>query len=100
MRKISAMYEWSGGTDYMHLCVECRNCKKYVTGKRTTYKCKSYGDTEDPHTNWNPAHIACRAFNQNPPEIPVYSQGTGKRIVYRNDDQIDGQMTIADFIGI
>lgn len=72
MRKISKMYEWSGGTDYRYLCAECPNCIREVIGKRTRYKCRAYGVTEGTETDWNPADIACRHYGKPEPETPVF----------------------------
>lgn len=106
MRKISAMYEWSGGTDYRHVCKECPNCILVKAGKRTVHKCLSYGNTEYPATDWNPAHIACKAFGKTPPVIPVYKTKLKAPMVSSDtrssangqDDQLEGQMNIFDFI--
>ena len=72
MRKISAMYQWSGGTDPMHRCGECKNCITRPSGKKEIAKCKSYGDLETFRTDWNPNWIACKAFDRKPPKEPVY----------------------------
>lgn len=90
MRKISAMYAWSGGTEYRHVCKECRNCVR--AGKRDTYKCLSYG-TDGNATDWNPASIACKAFDQAPPEIPIFFTDAKKQ-----SEGLENQMTIFDFI--
>lgn len=99
MRKISAMYEWSGGTDYRHLCKECPNCIPVVINKRTVYKCMSYGNTACQATDWNPAHIACKAFGKTPPQIPVYKLKPKSASGSRQDEQIEGQMSIEDLSG-
>ena len=36
MRKISAMYQFSGGADPVHQCVECCNCKRFQRGSRSS----------------------------------------------------------------
>ncbi len=75
MRKISAMYQWSGGTDAKHSCSECKNCISVQRGKREVRKCVSYGNTEDPYTDWNPAYTACKAFDKKPPKKPILFTG-------------------------
>lgn len=95
MRKISAMYEWSGGTDYRHTCKECQNCIQIAKGKRTVHKCLSYGKSDSSATDWNAANIACRAFGKKPPKVPVFYSDFEKS---RQDDQLEGQMDIFDFI--
>lgn len=75
MRKISAMYQWSGGTDPKHSCGECKNCAFIQRGKREVRKCLSYGSTDDPYTDWNPAYIACKAFDKKPPKKPILFSG-------------------------
>lgn len=94
MRKISAMYQWSGGTDYRHTCYECKNCKKIKKGSRTVYKCLSYGDTSSVATDWKASYIACKAFNQTPPEIPVIKLGATKT---QEPELPDGQLSLFDF---
>lgn len=93
MRKVSAMYKWSGGTDYRNTCYECKNCRKIRKGSRTVYKCLSYGNTDSSATDWKPSYIACRAFNQVPPIIPVFEHGTGKA-----EEFPEGQMSLFDFM--
>lgn len=90
MRKISEMYEWSGGTDYRHTCKECKNCVIAWRGKRIVYKCRSYGISASSATDWNAANIACRNFDRTPPRIPVSHSV--------KNEEIDGQMNIFDFI--
>ena len=75
MRKISAMYQWSGGTDYRHVCHECDNCIKIQQGKREVCKCRSYGVTDNCDTNWKDSYIACKAFGKEPPEVPIFFAG-------------------------
>lgn len=93
MRKISAMYAWSGGTDYRHTCNECRNCVEVSSGKRKVHKCQSYGSSASSATDWNPANIACKAFNQTLPLTPIFFTDQTKQ-----DERLKGQMTIFDFI--
>lgn len=92
MRKISAMYQWSGGTDYRHTCYECRNCIK-VDKKRSIYKCRSYGITGSSATDWRASYIACKAFNQDPPEVPIFEikMAAVKELP-------EGQMSLFDFM--
>ena len=89
MRQISAMYEWSGGTDYRHTCYECSRCEAVNEGKRTVYRCKNY----DPDKNWNAANIACKFFGmvKNPP-LNLIREKKPEEI-----EEIK-QMTIFDFI--
>lgn len=93
MRKISQMYQWSGGTDYRHLCYECKHCIKVKRGSSLIDKCRAYG-TEGIETDWNRGYIACKEFNGLLPEVPIYEAGSSK-----NKD-CEGQMTIEDFLEI
>lgn len=93
MRKISAMYEWSGGTDYRRTCYECSRCKKLNIGKNSVYRCANY----DPNnTNWNAANIACKFFN----EIKVPPLVTVVKEKKRESEEavMPGQMNIFDFL--
>lgn len=94
MRKISAMYQWSGGTDYRHTCFECRNCVKVAHGRKTIYKCLSYGDTGSAGTDWKPSYIACKAFGKNPPEVPVIKLNAKRNT---EPELPEGQMSLFDF---
>lgn len=98
MRKISAMYEWSGGMDYRHTCGECKNCIRVQAGKRTVLKCMSYCVSASPASDWNANSMACRAFDRSPPKIPVSQSDFegGNRIT--GSEIIQGQMTIFDFL--
>lgn len=99
MAKISTMYRWSGGTDYHNTCYECTNCLRIKRGSRTGYKCQAYGVTEGHETDWNHANIACKHFNQPPPEIPVIELGRRKSERKESTGEIPGQMDIMDFLG-
>lgn len=97
MRKISKMYQWSGGTDYRNVCKWCCNLVKAKRNQRTVYKCKIYGITDIPDTDWQPQHIACKAFNAYYQGVPVIHGGQLEKAA---TDDIEGQMSIADIPGI
>lgn len=92
MRKISAMYEWSGGTDYRHTCYECNNCSKIKKGSRSVFKCRVYGNTDSDASDWKASYIACRHFDKPVPAVPVI------RITKREQDaqEIEGQLNIEE----
>lgn len=94
--KIEAMYEYSGGTDYRHLCTECNNFMRVFTGSRTVFKCRIYGDTASEASDWRASYIACKAFNQpydGRPLIDVLKHTSKKK----EETGCDGQMSIYDF---
>lgn len=94
MRKISAMYRWSGGTDYRHTCSECDHCIQRKAGSRLLHKCMVYGDTGSAASDWKPSYIACKNFNGPLPDIPVIRiSDTGA-----GSEDLDGQMSIFDFL--
>lgn len=93
MRKISAMYEWSGGTDYRHTCYECDNCIKITKGSRQVYKCLVYGDTSSAASDWKASYIACRHFNKPCPPIPVIKTA-GRQ---QEAEEIEGQLSLFDW---
>lgn len=95
MRKISAMYQYSGGTNYRRTCGECRNCIRVAKGKRSVYKCLAYGNTASNATDWKISYVACRAFDRDPPKIPVFKSGTG---MLEEESQFEGQISIFDFV--
>ena len=97
MRKISKMYQWSGGTDYRNVCNWCGNLVKTKRNQRTVHKCKIYGITDTPETDWQPQHIACKAYNLDYQGEPVIHGGQLKKTAV---DDIEGQMSIADIPGI
>lgn len=97
MRKISAMYQWSGGTDYRHTCSECKNCIKAKTGKRSVFKCLAYGNTGNAETDWKASFIACKAFDQDPPAVPIIKSGGREG---KADVETEGQISIFDFIEV
>lgn len=92
MRKISAMYRWSGGTDYRHTCYECSLCVRRKRGNRIVSKCLAYGDTASQASDWKESYIACKHFGGPVLEIPVIRLGSGREQV----EEIDGQMSIFD----
>lgn len=95
MRKISQMYQWSGGTDYRHTCYECKNCVKVRRGNRTVYKCMVYGNTDSEASDWKQSYIACKHFDKPPGGVPIVKMCEKKKQV--NAD-IEGQMNISDFL--
>lgn len=96
MRKISAMYQWSGGTDYRHTCYECKNCIKVKIGSRYVYKCLIYGNTGSSASDWKASFIACKAFGQDHPERPVIELGTKKQ----EQKFPEGQISLFDLPGL
>ena len=97
MRKISKMYQWSKGADYRNVCKWCRNLVKVQQRQRTAYKCRIYGVTETPETDWQPQHIACKAFNLDYQGVPVIQGGQRKK---KAAEDIEGQLSIADIPGV
>lgn len=71
MRRISEMYQRSGGTNYEHQCSECA---LFMIGKRC--RCRNY----ELDADWNPNWTACKFFTKD--EI----------------EEIQGQMNIFDFV--
>lgn len=96
MRKISKMYQWSGGTDYRNVCKWCCNLVKAKRNQRTVHKCRIYGITDTPETDWQPQHIACKAFNMDYRGLPVIQGGRRES----KAEEIEGQMSLADIPGI
>lgn len=94
MRKISAMYRLSGGTDPTHQCVECCNCKRFQRGSRKVYKCMLYGNTDSEASDWNAMSTACKLFNMQHRPLPE----AAREIPPDEDGAIAGQMSIFDFI--
>ena len=93
MRKISAMYQYSGGADYTHCCCECKNFIVCERGKKNVNKCKAYGVTEGPESDWKATYMACRQFN-----IPAQGEG----LLYslqreKGQKEMEGQMSLNDF---
>lgn len=94
MRKISAMYEWSGGTDYRHTCYECNNCRQFQKGGRKVYKCLAYGNTDSVASDWKASYIACRHFNKPCPPLPIIK--TVRR--EQAPDVMEGQISLFEFL--
>ena len=94
MRKISAMYQFSGGADLVHQCVECCNCKRFQRGSRKVYKCMLYGNTNSEASDWNSMSMACKLFNVQYHPLPEVM----KMILPDDDGVLDGQMSIFDFL--
>ena len=61
MRKISYMYQISGGTDHRHFCEECIHCVPMsdVTCRKDQYICAKHPE----HPQWNPYWISCKKFS-------------------------------------
>lgn len=88
MRTISAMYEYTGGTDYRHVCGDCRSCVEAKSGKKTVYRCTAFGSAAE----WDPKYMACKAFK---------AGQKGKTMVQAESEpeEITGaQMRLEDFL--
>ena len=59
MRKISYMYDKSGGTNRFHECSECRN---YVQPDKN-YNYKTCALHPEQPMDWKPDHMACKFFS-------------------------------------
>ena len=94
MRKISAMYQFSGGADPVHQCVECCNCKRFQRGSRKVYKCMLYGNTNSEASDWNSMSMACKLFNAQYHPLPEVM----KMILPDDDGVMAGQMSVFDFL--
>lgn len=85
MRKISAMYQFSGGADPAHQCVECCNCKRFQRGSRKVYKCMLYGNTNSETSDWNSMSMACKLFNVQYHPLGFWPKEEVIRFVTEND---------------
>lgn len=94
MRRISAMYQFSGGTDYRHTCYECSSCVKVKKGSRQVYKCLAYGNTDSAASDWKPSYIACRHFNK-PCPIRLVIKAVHPE---QAPEEIEGQLSIFDLL--
>ena len=84
MRKISEMYQRSGGSAYQHTCGECQNLKERKRGSKTVYKCDLYHYQEEtPYSDWKKTYIACKYFNMKWEEA--------------YPETIKGQMSVLDY---
>ena len=99
VRKISLMYQWSGGCDYRHTCGECMNFQEHRVGNKKVFKCASYGVSSSEATDWRKSWMACRAFDLEPPAVPLFETGiTRRRTKMPKDITVIGQMCLEDFI--
>lgn len=80
MRRASAMYEWSGGTDYRHTCFECKNCLRQQVRKQTQYKCRVYQVLFSSEKPWKPSFIACRFFDKTYSGPPLKKKNKNEQI--------------------
>lgn len=61
MRKISEMYQQSGGTSYKNKCRECQFFCRIQGNRKEMYRCGKY---PDPQALWNTEFIACKFFEE------------------------------------
>lgn len=97
MTRNQAMYKWSGGTCWQHICRECKNLIRVEAGKRKIYKCLVYGNTASVATDWKASYMACRHFNQPVPERPLIETGGQQQ---NSEEELPGQISIFDIDGI
>lgn len=90
MRRISAMYEYSGGADPLRTCGECAECITELCGKRKVNKCRKYAELTKTNPDWKTSYMACRCF--------TITARTPKRArVQQEDEDLPGQMSFEDF---
>lgn len=101
MRRISAMYQLSGGTCWQHTCGECDACLTEPAGKKKVRKCREYRQISGTDPDWNPKSTACRFFRPALPEKTELGimQQEAKEILESEEQEgrIARQMTIEDF---
>ena len=97
MRRISAMYQLSGGANYNHTCGECANCIRITVGKRKVTKCSKYRKLSGTDPDWKVSYMACRFFRveqATPKKDPV------EQVIWQaSPDAIEGQISIFDLTG-
>lgn len=86
MRKISYMYQVSGGCNHRHLCIECGQCVKDETTKH--YACMKHPEGME----WNPYWMACKCFTEEKYKPATKSR---KKKMTKNIHQ----MTIMELLG-
>lgn len=97
MRRISAMYQLSGGADYNHTCGECLDCVIDTEGKRKVPKCRRYEKISGTNPDWNASYMACRFFRV---EQAVPKKDLMEQVIWQAPpDAIDGQISIFDLMG-
>lgn len=87
MRRISAMYQLSGGADCNHTCGECADCVIDTEGKRKVPKCRRYEKISGTNPDWNASYMACRFFRME------------QAIWQAPPDAFEGQISIFDLTG-
>lgn len=87
MRRISAMYQLSGGANYNHTCGECEDCIRITVGKRKVTKCSKYRKLSGTDPDWKASYMACGFFRM-------------EQVIWQAPpDAIEGQISIFDLIG-
>ena len=69
MRKISLMYQLSGGCSFRHKCKECKHCKKVIHNVTINKSFVDYAEYQlclkhPEQSDWNGNWMACRWFEE------------------------------------
>ena len=98
MRKISLVYQYSGGCTPFKTCGECSNFEEHRVGNKKVFKCAVYGVSSSEATDWRKGWTACKMFNCKPPERPLFETGITRRKAIAPEVQVIGQMSIFDYL--
>ena len=92
-RKIEKMHELFGTTEGK----KCKTCRHLHGGKNEYRKCSVYGESHSEASDWCLSYDACGLWNEPyKGDIPIIKLVSGGN----NDDvQIQGQMSIFEFLG-
>ena len=92
--RIKLMYQLFG-SDSEHKCKECSHLIIIQENKRYN-KCKCYGITNSESTDWRQKWNACGLYNKEYNGNPIIDVKKHMARPKRNDEQIEGQMSLYD----
>lgn len=99
MRKISYMYQQSGGCNHRHFCRECVCMQKASDGVKNGFRagipdycCMKHPDGHE----WNPAWLSCKYFSD---EQPAKSKKPATTSKHGKMTKKVHQMTIMELLG-
>ena len=95
-RKIELMHEMFGKNE-KYCCAECDHFRKINYHDKTYRKCEVYGLTRSEATDWKASNVACGLA----PDKTYMGRNVVEMVTPHkdSDEHINGQISIADYLG-
>lgn len=97
LKKIELMHKLFGSGHPSNKCDTCRHFVSYTANCRY-YKCEVYGNTSSEATDWRKKYPSCALWNLPYAGMPIIEFKKHMPKPKDEEQQIEGQMSIEDFM--